>query len=1083
MYIRKKTLAWILSIAMILSLLPAAAFADGELPTLTTVTISGEMKTGETVTAAINGTEILDGAIYQWQYEQSDYDDWEMNYTYYPVDISGATSKDFKIPNSMKGKKIRVNVTYGGENMASEYGETIVESDKGIIQSELDKLFSDDNKTTILTNDKLDFKAEGENIGESKVAFTWSSDNTQIIGNDGTVNLPTDSNQTVTVTVEGTLNGTSVSKNIVFTVFNSENASILEELNIAKEELEKGYNPLLKPVFGTDTNIIDFINTKLGDKATGIDISIKNIEKDINDNSVLEDGTINYFWHEDFTSLPYTRYNRSDIVFTLAKNNLSVDTKVIKVDAYWDLTKLKAKLKTEVLDKVNKEAVEGENTDLDLTKVEDEFKLPTDIGDISGAKVAWKSGDDNIIGVKEGDLYNPTIAKPVVGATDRDGSLIANVVFTKCENDEAEEIAKMTTEIPLVVKAKSVEDLKTNMTNALNSIENSNITSLSGDAISFENVKDNIGLNTARKALPAPYNDGKYFEFSIESKDKDSLIFNGYSGIVYRGLPETSKKKIDYTITLTDKDTKTSVSKDFYIEIAPLDQDELNKEVELMEKVKASYFDGIRGENTDPDNITQDMHAFRQVSENTDGTLSWSYSVMDDRNTGIEAVPVEGYVSDMNADGYQEQWRLFKSSNPVVITNETLKYNKPKYDAELTITGNLSSIKYGKYAEKYPENETFKKLANQEVVVNLKAKGEDGTNTNPSTKHTVKFQLNGMDKATKKYEKWISGETLYVKDGTTAAAVFKEVMDKNGYTYEGFPSYISAITTPGNIRFAPEATESGGWSGWMYAINGNAPEVGMSQYYVENNDTLLFYFTRDYLTEYEGVVDEYVKRHSSKTTEIKDEIKEITNDENTNIIEETLDKNIEKNLGKGEKTQYNFSYKGTLPAKAQIALKLDENKFKDTSKVYIYKADIETGKLVKVIGSPFKVTDNKTALFNVESEGKYIISNEKADNASNKLGNLDFAKASKGKYAIRTRWNEEDTADGYIIYRSTSKKGKYKRIEKITDESIREYRDGNLKANTHYYYKVVGYVANREDGKTVYAKKATQAKRYTTKNK
>ncbi len=58
--------------------------------------------------------------------------------------------------------------------------------------------------------------------------------------------------------------------------------------------------------------------------------------------------------------------------------------------------------------------------------------------------------------------------------------------------------------------------------------------------------------------------------------------------------------------------------------------------------------------------------------------------------------------------------------------------------------------------------------------------------------------------------------------------------------------------------------------------------------------------------------------------------------------------------------------------------------------------------------------------------------------------------------------------DGYIIYRATSKNGKYKKVKTITSSKTYTYTNKNLSKGKTYYYKVRGY--KKINGKTYYTK-------------
>lgn len=65
-------------------------------------------------------------------------------------------------------------------------------------------------------------------------------------------------------------------------------------------------------------------------------------------------------------------------------------------------------------------------------------------------------------------------------------------------------------------------------------------------------------------------------------------------------------------------------------------------------------------------------------------------------------------------------------------------------------------------------------------------------------------------------------------------------------------------------------------------------------------------------------------------------------------------------------------------------------------------------------------------------------------------------------------WNKSNDATGYIVYRSTSKNGEYKKIAVIKSQSRLYYLDKNIKNGCNYYYKVVVY--RNVNGKNVRSK-------------
>lgn len=66
--------------------------------------------------------------------------------------------------------------------------------------------------------------------------------------------------------------------------------------------------------------------------------------------------------------------------------------------------------------------------------------------------------------------------------------------------------------------------------------------------------------------------------------------------------------------------------------------------------------------------------------------------------------------------------------------------------------------------------------------------------------------------------------------------------------------------------------------------------------------------------------------------------------------------------------------------------------------------------------------------------------------------NLKAASADYNK--IRLTWDKPPGAQGYQIYRTTSKNGSYTKIKTIYDGNIKTFDDTNLQTNTAYYYKI-----------------------------
>ncbi len=265
-------------------------------------------------------------------------------------------------------------------------------------------------------------------------------------------------------------------------------------------------------------------------------------------------------------------------------------------------------------------------------------------------------------------------------------------------------------------------------------------------------------------------------------------------------------------------------------------QAKLDAELALMAEVKAHYFDGIRNGNPDPEHITGNLHAFREAYLDADGQLVWVYDIDDQANHGIVPSELPGWQAS-------ERWRLFRSTNPAVISHENLLVTRATEHKAVTIVSELSSETLGKYAARYPDNADFQALSHQAVSARLIVRGTAPTSDEPQvTTSTVTFQLHTDT------EMWIQPTVVYDQpEGTTAMDVFRQVLTANGYTYEAKGSYVQAVIKPDGTKVAEFS--KGPNSGWVFRVNGEFPDVAMQDYQISDGDVIEVLFTANYMDE------------------------------------------------------------------------------------------------------------------------------------------------------------------------------------------------------------------------------------------
>lgn len=138
-------------------------------------------------------------------------------------------------------------------------------------------------------------------------------------------------------------------------------------------------------------------------------------------------------------------------------------------------------------------------------------------------------------------------------------------------------------------------------------------------------------------------------------------------------------------------------------------------------------------------------------------------------------------------------------------------------------------------------------VTNYDVLVQAEAQLENIKDNAVSTKFTLVGDDVHGTKIHTSYTRWISNITVKVRKDATAGDVITKGLKAKGYEAEvnAEYNYITAITTPTGTKLA--AFDNGSNSGWMYAVNGEAPSVGMADYVVKENDAVILYYVDDYM--------------------------------------------------------------------------------------------------------------------------------------------------------------------------------------------------------------------------------------------
>lgn len=824
------------------------------IPQITTVELEGVAAVGETVRAKVN---VLGGGEYdyenfpklkiEWRYlTAADYSAGNTGTSSYQ-EITGTTGREYTIPEDMAGNYLSFMLY---DTVSREY--KTLSSPVRIVTAEERLLKADASALTLDTSDiraatTIALPATGSVNGS---AITWASSDSSIIDPaTGVVTLPASGIRTVTLTATLTRGEATACRNFDIRVWSQ--AELDKEA--AKSELRKLVERLdgtitLTPEYGRDTNVNTMLSAKLGDSS--IAVSVSKVEEVYGGAGIAADGTITYFYADPNTA-PLQRSGSYRVTFALSKAGAS-ETLQVPVVIGWDVQRVRDTISAEITSQLTTEGLCAAGDDPNL--LTQDLTLPKVIDGKRWALISWTSSDPTAIAVSDKNQQTPdTLFDPYVGVIktptqDTTVTLTATVTFQL--TDAQEQTVTVSKVFTVTVKGQ-----QTNVREQLLAKLDAGFASYGGlrDAVTGLPLTQRDGKYLAANDIHFPTTrdfgvDGKYTPVTIASSDTDTIVppdvNNAARAEVYRPLPGEAAKDVTVTVTITDSDSGVSASRSFLIAVQPLTQQEIDAELALMAAVRAHYFDGIRNANTDAKNILTDLHPFQEAYLDADGQLVWVYDHADLTGSGIVPVAMDGWTES-------EQWRLFRSTDPDVISHENLLVTRAAGDKTVTVSSELSSETLGKYAARYPDNKDFQALSCQPVSVELTVPGTepvtptpvDPTPVEPDHKAlSVTFQLHTDT------EMWISPSVIGdLPESTTAMDVFRQVLAANGYSYEAKGSYVQAVIKPDGTKVAEFS--KGPNSGWVFRVNGEFPDVAMQDCRLADGDVIEVFFTADYMDE------------------------------------------------------------------------------------------------------------------------------------------------------------------------------------------------------------------------------------------
>ena len=500
-----------------------------------------------------------------------------------------------------------------------------------------------------------------------------------------------------------------------------------EKVEALKEAYDKEYGAL-RPKCGTDSNIAEFVLKKIQGytdiNSDDVTISLKTADTD---KYILKDGTIQY--KKDALDSYGNNTTNVSCTFLFSCGDAQAETNSRTVSIGWDYNYFNNKIKEEA-NQLTEESIQSENNNLDLSQVDSDFQLKQCMGTSLRqvwSVIDWSSSNENVISFEDteyGSKLNPK--KAVVHPQQEDTEVILTAIFKANENvlnsylEKVDDFATVKKEFKVTVKGSGVvEPAEDELLSILNQYYTDDLLKTFGtnDPVDFNNCQNDIQLPRYTKIKDK---DNRYVfqnkEISVTSDNTDVIHINGYRANV--DIFQNSSVTVNLIVSFTRGGV--TVCKKIPIQVGVITPEMLDAELEMMEKAKQHYFDGINDKRyTDKDSVTGNLHAFQEMTLDESGNPAWVYSA--DYKTGEGIVPDSFFTnsSEMEVAGYNK----FKSSNPSVVRHENLVVTRQETDTIVTISSLLSSEKYGKFAENHKDNEKLQKLYKQPVEISVTVKG------------------------------------------------------------------------------------------------------------------------------------------------------------------------------------------------------------------------------------------------------------------------------------------------------------------------------------------------------------------------
>lgn len=610
-----------------------------------------------------------------------------------------------------------------------------------------------------------------------------------------------------------------------------------------------GYAP--SPVYGTDANVNDMVHARLvslGEKYADVQVATQSVETTATSDpsqrggiscDAADNGKVTFFsLSPQKKTVPTSTSVLRQVkpTFRLAYGTATAwytPAKYVQLD--WDQKAMSAELDA-TADSLAPAYATGDSAD----SVTQKFALPNKLG--TGVSVSWKSSDDSVLGLSGYSWDDQTTATPSRGTQDRHVTLTATVSFSGSDAPSG----SVTRTFDVTVKGdpglveRELAEVRQKLDDNFTLDNLSYISSADGDFDPRAVVGD-IQLPTTRTLGVRRLDFGVTVSYSASNQ---TLSVNGYRANVLRPVEGASDASVGITCTVALKDDPTqSVSKTLAVRVKSLESSAIDSEVALLDRVSQQFGTRLLG-GQDANAVTSDLKPFREAYEDASGSLTWAEGASEaDGVHGIVATELAGY----DPMGPSDQGRTFASSNSSVVSNETLRVTKPKYNTKVKISANLASEKYGAYYARYKDDagvstELKAKLARLAGTPVSMTVTVDGT-TGQEAPMQVTGAVIGPD-AFGQTETWATS-SVELAGGSTAWDLSQSLFKAAGLTYDAQDSsygvYLNTITSPTTGKAYGYDQATGRY--WQLFVNGEAASEGAGSIKLSDGDSVVWYYS------------------------------------------------------------------------------------------------------------------------------------------------------------------------------------------------------------------------------------------------